>query len=269
MSISERIVSGKCQPAVDFLPKVEVRTFASAECGAKGMTTASVTFAPAGKVPYHTHAFSDAITVVNGEALVSVEGRSYLLRALDCIHVPSGVAHEVANGSDRIPLIAHCALASSVPNREPVNREFVTRTCLDPNAGSFDPEFILRFQAADSYQLSVGAEFRDLFSGRYGSVGICGGYAKFQPGSSLPCHTHDYDESISIVEGEAICEVAGRRYVLSDFDTAFVPQGRPHRFLNESRQPMAMIWVYAGSEPSRSIIDSRCCTELTADYPEG
>jgi len=60
---------------------------------------------------------------------------------------------------------------------------------------------------------------------RFGSVGICGGYGEFNPGSSLPCHLHKYDESITIIKGEAICEVAGKRYLLSDCDTGFVPEG--------------------------------------------
>jgi quercetin dioxygenase-like cupin family protein len=131
------------------------------------------------------------------------------------------------------------------------------RTSDDP--GSTNPEHISRFGKTENYELAGGTQFFDLFAGRYGSVGICGGYGKFQPGTSLPCHVHAYDESITIVEGTAICEVAGQRYVLSGCDTAFIPQGKPHRFLNESQNPMAMIWVYAGSEPSRSIVDVNYC----------
>jgi quercetin dioxygenase-like cupin family protein len=259
MSISERIFPGQCQPSGDLLPQIEFRTFASGECGAKGMTTASVTFSPGGRLPYHAHTFSEAVTVLDGEALFAVEGRSYRLRRLDCIHIPSGVAHEVTNSSGSARLIAHCALASSTPTREMINNTFRPQICshTDPT----NPESILRFSRSEIYQLADGAEFRDLFAGRYGSVGICGGYARFNPGSSLPCHIHDYDESISIVEGKATCEVAGRRYSLSGLDTAFVPQGKPHRFLNESDDPMAMIWVYAGSEPSRTIINTTYCTE--------
>lgn len=260
MSISEHIFSGQSQPFLDLSPEVEFRLFASGECGARGMTTASVAFSPGGRLPYHTHAFSEAVTVLHGEALFAVEGRVYRLRRLDCIHIPSGVAHEVTNASGSARLIAHCALASPVPTRAMIDTTFSPETCLhiDPTS----PESILRFSSSEMYQLADGAEFHDLFAGRYGSVGICGGYARFNPGSSLPCHIHDYDESISIVEGEAICEVAGRRYSLSGLDTAFVPQGRPHRFLNESVEPMAMIWVYAGSEPSRTIMNAKYCIEV-------
>jgi oxalate decarboxylase/phosphoglucose isomerase-like protein (cupin superfamily) len=52
----------------------------------------------------------------------------------------------------------------------------------------------------------------------------------------------------------------GRRYELSNCDTAFVPEGLAHRFLNLFEEPMAMLWVYASDEPERTILDSRFCT---------
>lgn len=208
---------------------------------------------------YHTHPFSEAVAVLEGEALFSVEGRTYRLRPLDCIHVPAGVAHESVNASTTAPLVVLTAFACSQPRRNLVSNQFVKKDRTNRDLDYVDPEYIARFGKTGSYELASGTEFCDLFASRYGSVGICGGYGKFQPGTSLPCHTHDYDESITIIEGEATCEVAGRQYRLSRCDTAFVPQGKPHRFLNESDLPMAMIWVYAGSEPSRSVVDVECC----------
>ena len=66
-------------------------------------------------------------------------------------------------------------------------------------------------------------------------------------------------ESITIVEGQAVCRVAGKEYQLSDLDTACIPQGRPHRFLNLGDSPMEMLWVYAGDEPARRLVDSQAC----------
>lgn len=114
--------------------------------------------------------------------------------------------------------------------------------------------------STETYELSPRAEFRDLFAGRFGSVGICGGYGRFEPQASLPCHIHKFDESITIVKGEGLCLVQGERYQLSSYDTAFVPEGRPHRFLNQSHSTMAMVWVYAGSEPERTIVNTAYCS---------
>jgi quercetin dioxygenase-like cupin family protein len=141
-----------------------------------------------------------------------------------------------------------------------VEDEFAVRERGLANPEQDEAEHIVRFAQAETYELSTGAEFCDLFAGRFGSVGICGGYGRFKPEASLPCHIHKFDESITIVEGEATCLVQGKHYRLSGYDTAFVPEGRPHRFLNQSETEMAMVWVYAGSEPERTIVDAAYCS---------
>lgn len=88
---------------------------------------------------------------------------------------------------------------------------------------------------------------------------MSGGYGLFAPGAQLPCHIHDFDESISIVQGEATCVVEGKTYTLSNNDTALVPRGRCHYFINDSDAPMAMVWVYAGPTPERMVMEAALC----------
>jgi quercetin dioxygenase-like cupin family protein len=260
MSVSERIISGQCPPSAAFLPNVALRMFASAECGSTAMSTGTATFGPGERLLYHTHDVSEAVTILEGESLFSVEGRAYHLGRLDCIHVPAGVAHEPMNASNTEPLTVFSAFASPAPSRTPARDQFKVIDCGRQNPTSSNPEHIIRFGETQSYELATGTDFCDLFAGRYGAVGICGGYGRFYPGSGLPCHIHDYDESITIIEGRAVCEVAGHRYTLSGYDTAFIPAGKPHRFRNEFSDHMAMIWVYAGSEPARTLVDVKLCT---------
>ena len=49
--------------------------------------------------------------------------------------------------------------------------------------------------------------------------------------------------------------VEGRKYSMGDCETAMVPRGRVHYFINESDAPMDMIWVYAGPMPERIVIE--------------
>jgi len=236
-----------------------LREFVSEACAARGFSTGTATISPAAVLPYHTHAFSEAITLLSGLAQVAVEGRCYKLTLFDCLHVPAGVAHEVTNCSGESHAVALWAFASAVPSRELVKEDFVVLDRGFANPKPSDPESIVRFTSAEVYELSPGAHFRDLFAGRFGTVGVCGGYGKFQPGASLPCHIHQRDESITIVEGRATCQVQGNRYQLSGCDTAFVPEGLPHRFINQSDDPMAMIWVYASTEPERTLVEAAYC----------
>ena len=101
--------------------------------------------------------------------------------------------------------------------------------------------------------------FQDLYNAELGTRGICGGHGLFEPGARLPCHRHEFDESITIVQGTATCVVEGRRHELAGFATAMVPQGRCHYFINLTLEPMAMIWVYAGDMPDRIVMDEHFC----------
>jgi quercetin dioxygenase-like cupin family protein len=167
------------------------------------------------------------------------------------------------NAAPDSEMLAHTAFASARPARKFLGDGYRSENReSDPFPG--DPETITRFDRAAVYKLSDGAFFRDLFARRLGAAGICGGYGLFEPGSSLPCHTHEYDESITIVSGEATCLVQGREYRLSGYDTAFVPRHQPHRFVNRSDRTMAMIWVYAGDEPDRAVVDSGYCSGALA-----
>jgi quercetin dioxygenase-like cupin family protein len=235
---------------------VGVRALATGRLGAQRLTTSLALFEPGATLPYHTHPFSEVIVLLRGDACVLVEGRRYALGRYDALHVPEGTAHSVVNGRSG-QTVFHTSMASQEPTRVAVNAHFETVDCQFAAAGV--PEALTRFDAAAVYELGARTAFRDLFAGRLGSRGICGGYGLFQPGASLPCHYHDYDESITIVEGEAVCQAAGAEYLLANNDTACIPKGRPHRFINRGSSPMAMIWVYAGDEPDRVIVNSSFC----------
>ena len=263
-ALAERIFSQGSLAVVGGMPAgLSMVSFASQECGATDFSTSLATFKPGARIPYHTHACSEAVTILQGQAQIQVEGRTYWIGPLDCVHFPSGTPHQLINIDSRCDLIAHCAYASPLPQRTITLNDFPVedRGLKDPMEE--DPETIVRTGNPSVYELSTGAFFRDLFARRFGAIGICGGHGRFSPGASLPCHTHEYDESITIIEGTAVCLVEGRRYQLSAYDTAFIPKGKPHRFLNLSKLDMEMIWVYAGGEPDRTIVDTRLCSELS------
>lgn len=262
MPRTEIITRGGCPPEAELAPGVEWRAFASGAKGSKALATGTATLCPGATLGYHTHPSSEVIIPLLGAVEVVVEGRRYGVVPFDAIHVPAGVAHAVANPSGDAPATLLCAFASDHPTRDFVRVEFRDRDRHKPEPS--DPESLVRFDEAPVYELAAGTHFRDLFAGRFGSKGLCGGHGRFEAGASLPCHVHGFDESITIVAGRAICQVAGKAYELADFDTACVPTGRPHRFLNRADTPMAMIWIYAGDEPDRTLVDPGYCEGVLA-----
>jgi mannose-6-phosphate isomerase-like protein (cupin superfamily) len=253
MSRTEIITRIEGPPTGELAPGVELRVLATGSMGARGLTTCLAKLRPAAELPYHRHPCSEVMIVVEGEALACVRSRRYHLRQYDALHVPAGFAHSVRNASGEKPALLHSSFAADNPAREQVKETFtVSDLASSPRNG---PEHLVRFDTAKVYELAPQAMFRDLFNRRLGSRGVCGGYGIFAPGTSLPCHYHEYDESITIVTGSAICQVAGREYELSGCDTGCIPKHRPHRFLNRSSAPMAMIWVYGGDEPERTLLE--------------
>ncbi len=245
-----------CEPG--FPPGVRVRVYASGRTGARGLSTAAALFVPGGALAYHWHDCGEAITVLEGAPTVLVEGRPHTLGRLDCVYVPGGVLHSVRNEA-AVEARIHSAFASPSPER--------TFAGVGDLPGSESvgvdgpvPEAVSRFGTSPGYELAPGADFHDLFGGRLGSAPICGGVGAFRPGSGLPCHFHEYDESITIVAGRAVCQVDGRQYEVGEMDTAVIPEGLAHRFVNRTDSPMEMIWVYAGDEPRRAVLDEALCS---------
>lgn len=244
-------------PFFEPLAGIRVHFFANGELGAIGLTTCAAVLLARKKLPYHTHPTSEAITAVSGVAAVYVEGRRYVIQAYDALHVPAEVAHSIESLSPAAPVILHTAFPTGEPTRTFVEDSFKVMEASETT--SEVPEHLVRFDTAPRYELGPGVAVCDLFAGRFGARGLCGGYGFFPPGTELPCHYHEFDESITIVQGTAVCQVAGKEYELADLATICIPRGRPHRFLNRSSRPMVMIWVYAANEPDRALTDSGYC----------
>ena len=248
-------------------PRAEIARGVNFECLvgrhnlARNLTTGIVTFAPGAVLPYHNHIFTESITLLSGSIIVDVEGRSYGLKKLDNAVIPVGLAHAARNASMTEPAVVHIAMATDSPSRTLVDKFFTRRSMPDTSTGQPEAERVNRFATAKRAAAGPNTEFIDCFNETLiPGIEMSGGYGLFQPGGRLPAHVHDFDESICIISGVANCIVEGRRYSMSDYQTALQPRGRVHYFINESNGPMEMLWVYAGPKPERIIVDERCAT---------
>jgi quercetin dioxygenase-like cupin family protein len=135
--------------AGEVAPGVQLRVFVSAEQGARGVSTGTATFRPGAELPYHTHPFSEVITVLSGQAHIYVEGRRYRLAPFDAIHVPAATPHLVRNASSDSAAILLWTFASETPVRELVADTFAVVDRSETDATT--PEHLTRFtQAADA-----------------------------------------------------------------------------------------------------------------------
>ena len=248
-------------------PRAEIARGVSFEClvgrhnQARNLTTGLVTFAPGAVLPLHNHIFTESITLLSGTVTIEVEGRTYDIKKLDNTVIPAGLAHSARNTSTTEPAVLHIAMATDAPSRTLIDKFFPRRSMPDTSTGFPGAERVNRFATAKRGAAGPNTEFIDCFNEMLvPGIEMSGGYGLFQPGGRLPAHIHDFDESICIISGTATCVVEGRRYSMSDCQTALQPRGRVHYFINESQGPMEMLWVYAGPIPERIIVDERCAT---------
>jgi quercetin dioxygenase-like cupin family protein len=89
-----------------------------------------------------------------------------------------------------------------------------------------------------------------------GSTSLTIGLSTFQPGSVIPLHTHNVEEAITILEGEAVAIIAGQEHRVRPYDTTFVPPGTPHHFRNDSPGVMKFLWTYGGAHVTRTYVET-------------
>jgi mannose-6-phosphate isomerase-like protein (cupin superfamily) len=241
------------------VPGVELCPLVGAHNGARDLFTALLTLGPGASYRLYTRPIGEALILIEGDAAVDVEDRRYRLGLLDGINVAARMPRRVVNLSTSRPALLHVAVASETPDQTWVNGRFTPVEQPAGAPGHPGAERVRRDDPATRFELAPRALFQDLYNVDLGARGICGGHGVFQPGARLPCHRHEFDESITIIQGTATCVVEGRPHQLSGNATALVPRGRCHYFINLTLEPMAMIWVYAGDRPDRIVMDETFC----------
>lgn len=99
-----------------------------------------------------------------------------------------------------------------------------------------------------------GARTIPLVTRKCGSTSLINGITAFDPGARIGLHFHNCEESVMILEGEAVAEIDGIRHPLKAGDTTWIPANVPHRFLNESNALMRIFWTYATVDATRTMV---------------
>jgi quercetin dioxygenase-like cupin family protein len=113
-----------------------------------------------------------------------------------------------------------------------------------------------------------GARTIPLVTRASGAACLLNGITEFEPGARIGLHFHNCEESVLILEGQAIAEIDGTRHQLRAGDTTWVPAGVPHRFLNESDRLMRIFWTYADIDATRTMVDTGIEQSIDAEQQQ-
>ena len=222
---------------------------------------------PDGALSPHVHSYEEGFYILTGQAIVSIEGRSYLLGPGDFGALKIGTPHAWRNaGAEPVRWLQMAA-----PQPKPVGRERDTFFLKDgsiptdakpPDAANVHGELLGHF---DVSQIPRGAE------GRITSGGLQGVFLRwmidekfgarhhrllfieYQPGVSIGLHDHTFEESYFILSGEVEATLDGRKYLAKAGDVLWTGVGCVHAFANVGREPVRWLETFSPQPPAENV----------------
>ena len=119
------------------------------------------------------------------------------------------------------------------------------------------------------YERGGGARTIPLVSEKLGATAFINGITEFGPGAQIPWHFHNCEESVMLLEGEAVFDIGDDHFPLVPQDTTFIPSGVPHRFRNVSdTKGMKIFWIYGRIDANRTLVETGETRLVSAEHKD-
>ena len=127
---------------------------------------------------------------------------------------------------------------------------------------------VLRPSALPRHERGGGAATIPLVGPSCGAQAFINGITTFSASTEIPFHSHNCEESVMLLEGDAMLDIEGQESVrLQPLDTTWLPPNLSHRFRNLSdTAPMKILWIYARVDATRTLTESGKTNYVSAEH---
>ena len=126
---------------------------------------------------------------------------------------------------------------------------------------------VLRPDQIQSHDRGGGARTTPLVMPGCGATGFINGITEFAPGAKIAFHSHNCEESVMLLSGDAYLDIESEVHELKPLDTTFIPPNVPHRFRNRSQtEPMKILWIYASAQATRTLVETGETRFVSAEH---
>ena len=126
---------------------------------------------------------------------------------------------------------------------------------------------VLALKDLPTYERGGGARTTPLVTKSVGTSSFITGYTDFDAGTQIPFHSHNCEESVVLIEGDAMLDIDGQEYRIKPLDCTYIPPNVPHRFRNLSdSKPMKILWIYASADATRTLLESGATAPVSAEH---
>lgn len=126
---------------------------------------------------------------------------------------------------------------------------------------------VLRPSEIKTHERGGGARTTPLVTTSVGATSFINGMTTFAPGAAIPFHSHNCEESVILLEGEAMLDIYGESVPVQPLDTTWVPADVSHRFRNLSdTRPMKIFWTYGRADATRTLTETAVTNFISAEH---
>ena len=223
--------------------------------------------APGGHIDPHVHSFEESFYLLSGEAVFTINGTSWALRAGDFGTAKVGTVHAWQGGNGGG--VRWLQMASPQPKPAGAERDtFFRRDRSQPATGThldlapLKDSLLGHFDAGQipppgqrqgAGQGLEGVFLKWLVDEAFGAIHHRLLFIEYQPGVSIARHDHTFEEAYFILDGQVQGTCDGQTYVAGPGDFFWTGVGCVHTFVNNGTAPVRWLETFSPQPPRDNV----------------